>query len=102
MNIEGYVGICGVCFEPIMKGEETTIREEGLNFHLKCVKDSPDSYYVALERITSQFEQGANPTELMNEMERVFKIPVLNDPDFNEDHPKVIQLYRKISYSRDL
>jgi|GEM_PF-6797086 len=53
-----------------------------------------------LERITEQFEQGVNQTELMNEMERIFKIPALNDLDFNEENPKVIELYRKISKSR--
>jgi len=53
-----------------------------------------------LERIAEQFEQGVNQTELMNEMERIFKIPALNDLDFNEENPEVIELYRKISKSR--
>jgi len=53
-----------------------------------------------LERIRNCFEQGADPTELMNEMERIFKIPALNDPDFNEEYLEVIELYRKISKSR--
>jgi len=53
-----------------------------------------------LEVIRERFEQGENPTELMNEMEDVFKIPALNDPNFNEENPEVIELYREISKSR--
>ena len=53
-----------------------------------------------LERIRELFEKGVNQTELMNEMERIFKIPALNDLDFNEENPEVIELYRKISKSR--
>jgi len=53
-----------------------------------------------LEVIRERVEQGENPTELMNEMEDVFKIPALNDPNFNEENPEVIELYREISKSR--
>jgi len=53
-----------------------------------------------LERIRERFEQGVDPTELMDEMEHIFKIPALNDLDFNEEYPEVIELYREISKSR--
>ena len=53
-----------------------------------------------LEIIRERFEQGSDPTQLMNEMERIFKIPVLSDLDFNEENPEVIELYREISKSR--
>ena len=101
-KIEGYVGICGACFEPIKEGEEIKFRENGSYFHRKCAEQKPNSYYLALERIRGQFEQGANPTELMNDMERIFKIPALNDPAYNEDNQEVITLYREISNSRGL
>jgi len=101
-KIEGYVGICGACFEPIKEGEEIKFRENGSYFHRKCAEQKPNSYYLALERIKGQFEQGTDPTRLMNDMERIFKIPALNDPAFNKDNEDVIKLYREISNSRGL
>lgn len=53
-----------------------------------------------LERIRERFELGESPTRLMNEMEWIFEIPALNDPDYNEENPEVIELYRTISKSR--
>ena len=100
MKSEGYVGICGACFEPIKNGEEIKFREDGSHFHRKCAEEKPNSYYLALERIRGQFEQGVNATQLMNEMDRIFKIPALNSEKFNEENPEVINLYRQISDSR--
>lgn len=101
-KIEGYVGICGVCFEPIAMGTEIQFRKNGKCFHRLCAEQKPNSYYLALERIKGQFEQGMNPTELMNEMECVFKIPALNDPAYNKENEEVIKLYREISSARGL
>ena len=101
-KIEGYIGICGACFEPIKEGEEIKFRENGSHFHRKCAEEKPNSYYLAIERIRGQFENGSNPTELMNDLERIFKIPALNDPAYNEDNQEVISLYREISDSRGL
>lgn len=53
-----------------------------------------------LENIRERFEQGANPTKLLNEMELIFKIPALNDQDFNEANPEVMELYRTIGNRR--
>ena len=102
MQIEGYVGICGACFEPIREGEEIKFRQNGSYFHRKCAELKPDSYYLAQERIRGKFEQDADPTELMNEMERIFKIPLLKDEEYNEDNQDVISLYHEISQSRIL
>lgn len=101
-KIEGYAGICAICFEPISEGEEIQIKENGRYFHKDCTKRDPENYYLFLEHIRAQFEQGTNPTYLMNEMERVFKVPALNDPVFNEENEEVIKLYREIGDSRDL
>lgn len=79
MKNDEYLGVCRVCFEPVKEGSEITIREGGWPFHSKCVEANPNSYYLALERIRGKFEQGANATELMNDMEGIFKIPALND-----------------------
>jgi hypothetical protein len=101
-RIEGYVGICGVCFEPIATGDEMQFRKNGKYFHKKCAENPRNhwSYYMALERIRADFENGANPTVLMDEMEDIFKVPALNDPVFNEDNPEVIKLFREIGNSR--
>lgn len=102
MKVEGYVGICAECFEPIKKGEEFSFRSEGRKFHRRCVDDRPNGYYVALERIEGRFEQGENPTELMNEMEAIFKVPAMNNESFNEDNEGVIKVYRKLSDARKI
>lgn len=44
---------------------------------------------------------GEDPGRIMTDMEAEFKIPALNDPDFNRQHPEVIKLYRTIAGSRD-
>ena len=102
MKIEGYVGICGACFEPIKEGAEIQFRENGKYFHKSCFERNPNSHYLALERIRAEFEKGTSQTELMNEMESIFNVPVLNDVEFNEDNPMVITLYREIANSREL
>lgn len=64
-----------------MKMSETKLKD-----YLKYYKD--------------QFESGVNPTQLMNEMESIFKIPALNDEMYNTENSEVIELYRTISDSR--
>jgi len=53
-----------------------------------------------LKYFEEQLELGADPTVLMNEMEALFGIPAINTKSYNEAHPGVIELYRKISNSR--
>jgi len=38
----------------------------------------------------------------MDDMERIFGVPALNDPAYNKDNPEVIELYREIGDSRGL
>ena len=40
--------------------------------------------------------------ELMTEMEGVFKIPMLKNTTWEKENPQVIELYRKVSESRNL
>ena len=40
--------------------------------------------------------------ELMTEMEGVFKIPALKNTKWEKENPRVIELYRKVSDSRNL
>jgi hypothetical protein len=44
---------------------------------------------------------GEDPGQIMTDMEQKFKIPALNDPEFNRQNPEVISLYRTIAGSRD-
>jgi len=56
---------------------------------------------MTVEKFRERFENGENPTQLMNEMESAFGIPALNSPAYNMEHPDVIRLYREISFSRN-
>lgn len=99
-NGKDYAGICAACFEPVKLGDEMKFSNKGRTFHTSCAKINYNSYYVALERIEASLGSEYDPTALMNEMERIFKIPALNDEAFNEDNKEVIELYRKISNLR--
>ncbi|MBI9015010.1 MAG: hypothetical protein JEZ08_22455 [Clostridiales bacterium] len=102
MKMNGYCGICSICFEPIKTEDGVTVGEGDKFYHKRCTENKPNSYYYALERIAYELKiNKKNPTELMDEMELIYKIPALNDIDFNEEHPKVISLYRKLANARD-
>lgn len=57
MMVKGYVGICPICFEPILKGEECKLLEEGYIYHKKCTEQKPDSHYFMIETIYSKLWQ---------------------------------------------
>lgn len=40
--------------------------------------------------------------KLMNDMEVYFKIPMLNNEEYNKKYPHVIHLYRAVSATRDI
>lgn len=67
-------------------------------------KNTKDSFVEndLLMDFRKKFESGYDLTKLMNEMEFVFKIPMIDDPLFNKDHSKVIELYREVSNARDI
>lgn len=44
---------------------------------------------------------GDDPGRIMSDMEAKFKIPALDDPEFNRQHPEVMKLYRTIAGSRE-
>lgn len=39
---------------------------------------------------------------LMDYMEKYFKIPMMNNEEYNKKNPHIIQLYREISVARDI
>lgn len=40
--------------------------------------------------------------ELMTKMERAFNIPILRDPEYEKNNRDVLELYLKVSMSREL
>jgi len=103
MQMEGYCGICRICFEPVKNEDGVTVGEGKKYYHKKCTEEKPNSYYYALERIELEFtNKSTDAADLMNEMELIYNIPALNDAAFNEEHPRVISLYRRIAGSRNL
>lgn len=55
-----------------------------------------------LQDIIERHKNGEDRTALMNEMERIFRIPAMNDESFNEKYPAVMELYCLLSNSRDI
>lgn len=48
----------------------------------------------------SQEEKDRQLARLMTELEKVFNIPVLRDPEWEKENKAVVALYRKVSMSR--
>jgi hypothetical protein len=66
--------------------------------------DNLTDYKKAYEAIMSSNADDEKKTKnlaaLMTKMEIVFRIPLLRNPKWEQSHPRVITLYRKISNSR--
>ena len=58
MQIQGYTGICRICFEPVKTGEEYRVHPAGLTFHSKCAEEKPNSHYLKLERKRAERKEG--------------------------------------------
>jgi hypothetical protein len=57
MKIEGYSGICRICFEPVKDGSEYRVHPAGMTFHTKCAEEKPNSYYLRLEQRRAKREK---------------------------------------------
>lgn len=55
-----------------------------------------------LDEYQKRLASGENATDIMNDMEKEFDIPMLNDEDYNLKNAEVMELYREIANSRDL
>jgi hypothetical protein len=97
-----YLGICPGCFEPVKSGHGRKISKNGSYFHDSCIEESPQSYYVFLETIKAEYENGSNLTELMNRLEKRYNIPMINDEFYNEENAEVMKLYREIANARKI
>lgn len=61
-----------------------------------------ESRYEEIMRDPSLRQREIRLGELMTEMEGVFKIPALKNTTWEKENPRVIELYRKVSESRNL
>lgn len=69
---------------------------------MRTLKEINADYEKVLHSNLSNREKTTKYVELMNELERTYKIPVLKDETYERENKKVIALYRKISMSREL
>lgn len=61
-----------------------------------------ESRYEEIMREPSIRRRDEQLRELMIEMEMIFKIPMLKITAWEKENPQVIELYRKVSDSRNL
>lgn len=61
-----------------------------------------ESRYEEIMREPSIRRRDEQLRELMIEMEMIFKIPMLKNTTWEKENPRVIELYRKVSDSRNL
>lgn len=61
-----------------------------------------ETKYEEIMRDPSVRQRESRLGELMTEMEGVFKIPALKNTTWEKENPQVIELYRKVSDSRNL
>ncbi|WP_180716047.1 hypothetical protein [Listeria monocytogenes] len=61
-----------------------------------------ESRYEEIMREPSIRQRDGQLRELMIEMEMIFKIPMLKNTTWEKENPRVIELYRKVSDSRNL
>ena len=61
-----------------------------------------ETKYEEIMREPSVHQRESRLGELMTEMEGVFKIPMLKNTTWEKENPQVIELYQKVSESRNL
>ena len=61
-----------------------------------------ESRYEEIMREPSIRRRDEQLRELMIEMEMIFKIPMLKNTIWEKENPQVIELYQKVSESRNL
>jgi hypothetical protein len=61
-----------------------------------------ETKYEEIMRDPSVRQRESRLGELMTEMEGVFKIPMLKNTTWEKENPQVIELYQKVSDSRNL
>jgi hypothetical protein len=61
-----------------------------------------ESRYEEIMREPSIRQREDRLRDLMIEMEMIFKIPMLKNTAWEKENPQVIELYRKVSDSRNL
>lgn len=68
---------------------------------MRTLKEINADYENVLHSNLSSQEKTTKYVELMNELERTYKVPAIKDEAYERENKKVIALYRKISMSRE-
>jgi len=68
---------------------------------LRTLKEINADYEKILHSELTNDEKMLKYVELMNELERTYKVPAIKDETYERENKKVIALYRKISMSRE-
>jgi len=68
---------------------------------MRTLKEINADYENVLHGNLSSQEKTTKYVELMNELERTYKVPAIKDEAYERENKKVIALYRKISMSRE-
>lgn len=68
---------------------------------MRTLKEINADYENVLHGNLSSQEKTTKYVELMNELERTYKVPAIKDETYERENKKVIALYRKISMSRE-
>ena len=68
---------------------------------MRTLKEINADYEKILHSELTNDEKMLKYVELMNELERTYKVPAIKDETYERENKKVIALYRKISMSRE-
>ena len=55
-----------------------------------------------LDKYQKRLASGENAADIMNDMEKEFNIPMINDEEYNNKNADIIELYREVANSRKL
>lgn len=55
-----------------------------------------------LKEYQKRLASGERAADIMNDMEKEFDIPMVNNEEYNQRNTDVIELYREVANSRDL
>ena len=69
---------------------------------LKIFRDRFDHIVNLPDDIADQYHKDVSLAALMQDMEQVFKIPMMRNEEYEKEHPELMQLYRTVSEARSL
>lgn len=92
------ISIAPRCFK-LIKQPTDKVKEYMRNYEYNRLEKYRKQYDRIME-LKDNEETTDRLSILMTKMEKEFKVPALNDEEWNQNHKEVIELYRKISDTR--